>query len=158
VTAQRWWAALDAVPDPEIPVISITDLGIVRALECNGEHLVVTVTPTYSGCPATDVIKDDIHRALRAAGADTVEIRVQLTPAWTTDWLSPAAREALRANGIAPPCARPAPSVRTLDFHPPCPRCGSHRSECLSEFGATPCKSLHRCLECREPFEYFKPI
>ena len=157
---QRAWDALAAVPDPEIPAISITDLGIVRDLACRDGHVTVTVTPTYAGCPATELINAEITRALRAAGADTVDVRTRLSPAWTTDWLSDEAKARLAAYGIAPPQTRAADVAQPLVFRPRirCPHCGSSNSEQLSAFGATACKALHRCLDCREPFEYFKPI
>lgn len=154
------WAVLAAIPDPEIPAISITDLGIVREVECHDDCVDVTVTPTYAGCPATEMIQTDIVRALRAAGASEVAVRLQLSPAWTTDWLSDDARARLAAYGIAPPQERAADVAQPLRFRPRirCPRCGSTQSEQLSAFGATACKALYRCLDCREPFEYFKPI
>ncbi len=159
LAVDRVWAALEGVPDPEIPAISIVELGIVRAVTCEHDTVRVTVTPTYAGCPATDVIREDIEAAVRALGATGVEVNTQLSPAWTTDWLSDAARAKLLAYGIVPPGAH-ADGSHTLHFHPRirCPRCNSPRTEQLSAFGATACKALHRCLECREPFEYFKPI
>jgi len=152
------WQVLATVPDPEIPTLSITELGIVRAVQCVEDVITITVTPTYAGCPATEVIQADIRQALLAAGAVDVRLRTQLTPPWTTDWLSAATRAKLNANGIAPPCSAAASNTHTLVFRPRvlCPRCDSRRTECLSAFGATACKALYRCLECREPFEYFK--
>ncbi len=154
----RAWAALAAVPDPEIPVISVTELGIVREIAVDDDRVRVTVTPTYAGCPATEAIAADIAQALRRAGAAEVVVDTRLSPSWTTDWLSDVAKEKLREYGIAPP-ARGA-SERPLTFQPriPCPRCGGRATERLSAFGATACKALYRCTECREPFEYFKPI
>jgi ring-1,2-phenylacetyl-CoA epoxidase subunit PaaD len=153
------WAALDGVLDPEVPVLSVVELGIVRGLKLEGGHAEVTVTPTYSGCPATEVIRDAIVVALKQAGAEDVDVKTQLAPAWTTDWIGAAAGEKLRAYGIAPPHL--VADARPLRFHPrniACPRCGSTRTERLSAFGATACKALHRCLDCREPFEHFKAI
>ena len=157
IDATAAWQALEAVPDPEIPAISVTELGIVRNVACHDGTVQVTVTPTYAGCPATELIQADITQALMAAGATSVEIRLQLSPAWTSDWLGPEAREKLRACGIAPPASD---GAKPLVFHPriKCPRCGSAQTEQLSAFGATACKAMHRCLACREPFEYFKPI
>ena len=151
------WRVLDAVPDPEIPAISVVELGIVRDVACEDGVVRVTVTPTYGGCPATELINADIRAALVEAGATAGEVNLQLSPAWTTDWLGPAAREKLRACGIAPPASD---GSRPLIFHPriKCPRCGSAHTEQISAFGATACKAMHRCLDCREPFEYFKPI
>jgi ring-1,2-phenylacetyl-CoA epoxidase subunit PaaD len=164
-TMEAIWAALAAVPDPEIPVISVVDLGIVRDVAWRGEELVVTLTPTYSGCPATEVIAADVAAALAAAGVPGARIETRLAPAWTTDWLAPSARKRLAEYGIAPPGLRAA--VQTIDVTGlrlramappvPCPRCGSTRTRELSRFGATPCKAQHRCEDCLEPFDYFKP-
>ena len=154
------WAALDAVLDPEVPVLSVVELGIVRGLRLDGDRAEVTVTPTYSGCPATEVINDSIVAALKAAGASEVAVHMQLAPAWTTDWIGADAHEKLRRYGIAPPhtlAADAAQPVRVLARHIACPRCGSTHTERISPFGATACKALHRCLDCREPFEHFKP-
>ncbi len=152
------WQVLDTVLDPEVPVLSVVELGIVRGVRMEGGRAEVTVTPTYSGCPATEAIRDAIVVALRDAGAHEVQVHTQLAPAWTTDWIGPAAAEKLRAYGIAPPHLR-AGEAR-LRFRPrdiACPRCGSLHTERLSAFGATACKAMHRCLDCREPFEHFKP-
>lgn len=158
------WEMLAAIPDPEIPVISIVELGIVRNVAREDGQVVVTVTPTYSGCPATEMIATDIRRALAEAGVQRYHIATQLSPAWTTDWIAPEARERLRAYGIVPPgkCGATRPiditglrkrEVVTI----PCPRCGSIRTQELSRFGSTPCKAQYRCDDCREPFDYFKP-
>ena len=156
------WAALEQVLDPEVPVLSVVELGIVRDVVMDGATVRVTVTPTYSGCPATEVIQDDIVSALRAAGANDVRVHMQLAPAWTTDWIAPAAADKLRRYGIAPPHVAGMPlAEQPLRFHPRdvmCPRCSSTRTEQLSAFGSTACKALYRCLDCREPFDYFKPI
>ena len=155
------WAVLEQVLDPEVPVLSVCELGIVRAVAVDGGRVRVTVTPTYSGCPATEAIADAIRSALLAAGAEAVQVDTVFTPAWTSDWIGPAAREKLRAYGIAPPHLSEGAAAQPLRFHPrgiACPRCGSARSEQLSAFGGTACKALYRCTECREPFEYFKPI
>jgi ring-1,2-phenylacetyl-CoA epoxidase subunit PaaD len=152
------WALLAQVPDPEIPVISLVGLGVIREVTVDGENVEVVFTPTYAGCPATEVIKADISAALMAAGVVNCRLRMQLSPAWTTDWISPDARTALREYGIAPPASAVSGTTHTLNFVPACPRCGSRRTERLSAFGATPCKALHRCLACAEPFDYFKPL
>jgi ring-1,2-phenylacetyl-CoA epoxidase subunit PaaD len=156
------WAAVGAVPDPEIPVISVVELGIVRDVQVTDDGAVdVTVTPTYSGCPATELIAQDIVAALKAAGAAAVRVRTQLSPAWTTEWIDPAAREKLHAYGIVPPGEHAVNGVQPLRFVPrtlACPRCGSTDTERLSQFGATACKALYRCRACAEPFEYFKPL
>jgi len=162
------WAALDAVPDPEVPAVSVRDLGIVRAVLEHGDGIEVVLTPTYSGCPATEVIAESVRQALIDAGLGPVTVTHRLAPPWTTDWISAAGRARLQAYGIAPPCAaatetaaaaaRPAGTIRIRPLRVVCPRCGSEQTERLSAFGSTACKALHRCLACREPFEYFKPI
>jgi ring-1,2-phenylacetyl-CoA epoxidase subunit PaaD len=160
----RAWHVLEAVSDPEIPVISVVDLGIVRAIERlpDGGGLRVTVTPTYSGCPAMEVISRDIRSALEAAELGPVALVTQRAPAWTTDWISAAGREKLRAYGIAPPSpvlGCPVSSIlASLPASIPCPRCGSENTQRLAQFGSTPCKALYRCNDCAEPFDYFKPI
>jgi len=157
------WATLDAVPDPEVPVLSVRDLGIVReVLEHHDGRLEVVLTPTYSGCPATEVIAGSVREALVAAGLGPVTMTHRLAPAWTTDWISAEGRAKLLAYGIAPPSGIAALAAgNTVRIRPPgvaCPRCGSGDTERLSAFGSTACKALHRCLACREPFEHFKPI
>jgi len=155
------WAVLATVPDPEVPAISLCDLGVVREVLEGEGGLQVVLTPTYSGCPATEVIARSVHEAMDAAGLGPVTVTHRLAPAWTTDWISPAGREKLREYGIAPPGpVQPAGevAVRILPRHVACPRCGSLHTERLSAFGATACKALHRCLSCREPFEHFKPL
>ena len=159
LTSAQAWDILRRVPDPEIPVISVTELGIVRDVQATEEVVDVVVTPTYSGCPATEVIERSIREALLAAGAARVEVTTRLAPAWTTDWIEPDARSKLRDYGIAPPGAL-SDGERPLNFVPrvACPRCSSDDTERLSQFGATACKALYRCRACREPFEYFKPL
>ena len=158
------WAALDAVPDPEVPAVSVRDLGIVRDVREHGDGIEVVLTPTYSGCPATEVIADSVRQALVDAGLGPVTVTQRLAPAWTTDWISAEGRARLLAYGIAPPggAAAVMPGApAAIRIRPPgvaCPRCGSGQTERLSAFGSTACKALHRCLACREPFEYFKPI
>ena len=138
----RVFEILSHVPDPEIPCVSVVDLGIVRDVTDDA----VVITPTYTGCPATLAIEADIRTALDKAGLSALKIQTTLSPPWSTDWISAEGREKLRAYGIAPP-------VKTAVQ---CPRCGSTHTEELSRFGSTPCKSLHRCLDCREPFDRFK--
>jgi ring-1,2-phenylacetyl-CoA epoxidase subunit PaaD len=160
-TVERAWAVLDTVLDPEVPALSLRDLGIVRDVISQGEALEVVLTPTYSGCPATEVITQNVRDALAAAGFGQVTVTQRRAPAWTTDWISDAGREKLRAYGIAPPGGGAAVTTSTVRFRPrdvACPRCGSAETERLSAFGSTACKALYRCLACREPFEYFKPI
>lgn len=160
MTAEQAWEVLARVADPEIPVISVTELGIVRDVRADEDWVEVVVTPTYSGCPATEAIEQSIAAALRAAGANEVRIETRLAPPWTTDWIAPAAQEKLRRYGIAPPGAAAIEGERPVGFVPrvDCPLCGSRDTERLSQFGATACKALYRCRDCREPFEYFKPI
>ncbi|HWP20088.1 MAG TPA: 1,2-phenylacetyl-CoA epoxidase subunit PaaD [Burkholderiaceae bacterium] len=158
---ERAWAALRAVLDPEVPALSVCDLGIVREVHELDGALEVVLTPTYSGCPATEAIERNVIDAIEAAGLGPVRVRLQRAPAWTTDWISEDGRRKLREYGIAPPGAAPAEAtpIRLLPRTPiPCPRCGSTRTERLSAFGSTACKALYRCLACREPFEHFKPI
>jgi ring-1,2-phenylacetyl-CoA epoxidase subunit PaaD len=156
------WAVLAGVPDPEVPALSVIDLGIVRDVILEDGGLQVVLTPTYSGCPATEVIADSVRDALVAAGFGPVSIEHRLAPAWTSDWISEAGRAKLRAYGIAPPSgSAPVGGLATVRLRPrnvECPRCGSLQTERLSAFGSTACKALHRCLACREPFEHFKPI
>ena len=144
------WTWLDDVPDPEIPVISVVDLGIVRGVRWDADTLEVAVTPTYSGCPATTVISFDIDKALRDHGVQDIRIKTQIAPAWTTDWLSDKGRAKLEDYGISPPNAAGGPSH--------CPRCKSTDVEKISQFGSTPCKAQWRCTDCLEPFDYFKCI
>jgi len=155
---QAVWALLAEVADPEIPVLSIVDLGIVRHVRFEADgRLHVGITPTYSGCPATEVIRTAVRTALDAAGYADAALEEVLSPPWTSEWLTSAAHAKLKAFGIAPP-QEPVASPRHL-WHAPlvtCPRCGSRATERLSEFGSTPCKAHYRCGACREPFDYFK--
>ncbi|MCH2163865.1 MAG: phenylacetate-CoA oxygenase subunit PaaJ [Marinovum sp.] len=144
------WTWLADVPDPEIPVVSVVDMGIVRAVDWDDDTLKVTVTPTYSGCPATSVIAMDIETALRDRGIANVALKTQIAPPWTTDWLSDAAHDKLRAYGIAPPSPAGGPTA--------CPHCGSANVSRVSQFGSTPCKAQWRCESCLEPFDFFKCI
>jgi ring-1,2-phenylacetyl-CoA epoxidase subunit PaaD len=158
------WAVLAQVPDPEVPALSLCDLGIVREVMVQGANVQVVLTPTYSGCPATEVIAQSVVDALNAAGFAAVTLTQRLSPPWTTDWMSAEGRRKLRDYGIAPPDGlAPVATSRTspISIRPrnvACPRCASTRTERLSAFGATACKALHRCLDCHEPFEHFKPI
>lgn len=155
------WRVLAHVMDPEVPVVSLVDLGIVREVCCTDGTLDVVLTPTYSGCPATEAIEADVRAALAAAGLGPARVVQRLAPAWSTDWITPAGRAKLREHGIAPPGPVPAEATQPVHFIVPgvaCPRCGAPRTERLSAFGATACKALYRCLACAEPFEYFKPI
>ena len=153
----RAWAVLHGVLDPEVPAISVTDLGIVRDVIEHGDELEVLVTPTYSGCPATEVIAQSVRDAFIAAELGEVTVSRRLAPAWTTDWISDPGRRKLREHGIAPP-GGVSETIRIRPRRIDCPRCGSSDTERLSAFGSTACKALHRCLACREPFEHFKPL
>ena len=159
------WDWLAEVPDPEIPVISLTDLGIIRAVDWQDDTLVVTVTPTYSGCPATAVINLDIENHLREKGVEQIRLERRLSPAWTTDWISEAGREKLRAYGIAPPIEGTRADGQVIarigaltgsNLVVACPRCQSNDTRRVSQFGSTPCKASWVCNSCLEPFDYFK--
>jgi ring-1,2-phenylacetyl-CoA epoxidase subunit PaaD len=166
--ADEVWAILREVPDPEIPVISVVDLGIVRAVDVGAAGCTVTITPTYSGCPAMQVIADAVKDALAAHGLPDAQIVTQLSPAWTTDWMSESGKARLQGYGIAPPAQkvidisglregavkRGPGRLEMPDVA--CPNCGSHHTQLTSQFGSTPCKALYKCLDCREPFDYFK--
>lgn len=149
------WTALEEVKDPEIPVLSVRELGVLRALRREGDRICVVITPTYSGCPAMQTIATEIREALARAGEPEVRIETRLAPAWTTDWIAPQARERLAAWGIAPP--GPA-SEEASGSAPVCPRCRSLETRELSAFGSTACKALWQCRACGEAFDYFKPL
>ncbi len=165
---------LDQVMDPELPVVSVVDLGIVRdacwqvdGADADATTLVVTLTPTYSGCPAAEVIAESIRQCLHAHGVERIELRTRLAPAWSTDWMSAKGRQALRGYGIAPPIgrARDAAPDQVIDIGAllpvrvavPCPLCGTARTRLVSQFGSTASKALYQCRDCLEPFDYFKP-
>jgi ring-1,2-phenylacetyl-CoA epoxidase subunit PaaD len=153
---QRAWDAAARVVDPEIPVLTIADLGVLREVNVSDGHVEVAITPTYSGCPAMNMIALEIELALEREGFSRPKIRTVLSPAWTTDWMSEDGRRKLKEYGIAPP--QPSGSRRALFGvqEVACPQCGSGDTELLSEFGSTSCKALWRCKNCREPFDYFK--
>jgi len=159
-TEARIWELLEEVTDPEVPVLSILDLGIVRHVAVEEEHITVTITPTYSGCPAMNTIATDIRLRLLAEGYTQLTIHNQLSPAWTTDWMTPAGRAKLEAYGIAPPVDGTASGhVLNLfgqDTAVHCPLCKSAHTHLVSQFGSTACKALYQCDDCREPFDYFK--
>ncbi|MES0882131.1 1,2-phenylacetyl-CoA epoxidase subunit PaaD [Roseibium sp. SCP14] len=165
VSTDTVWKWLAEVPDPEIPVLSLIDLGVIRGVEWQGDTLVVTVTPTYTGCPATGIINLDIETKLRSCGIENLRLEQKLSPPWTTDWLSQAGREKLRQYGIAPPVrdtetesvsGRLARLGKGSGLVVACPRCSSENTEKVSQFGSTPCKAAYRCKACLEPFDYFK--
>lgn len=153
--AGRAWAAAAAVLDPEVPVLTIDDLGILREVTVTDTGVEVVMTPTYSGCPAMDAIREDVVRALDAAGFGEVRVHLVLSPAWTTDWISDAGKAALRAYGIAPPSGT-GPVRLTLGVK--CPQCGSLKTREVSHFGSTACKALYVCEDCGEPFDHFKAL
>jgi len=154
------WDVAASVVDPEVPVLTIADLGVLRAVDVDAQGtVVVTITPTYSGCPAMEVIRSDVERALRDAGVADVRVETVLSPAWTTDWMTDEGKAKLRDYGIAPPSPRHhagGPVAITLSVR--CPQCDSPRTREVSRFGSTACKSLWVCEECREPFDHFKAI
>jgi len=146
---------LSSVVDPEIPVLTLQDLGVLRDISVENDSITVTITPTYAGCPAMDTMRADIETTLAEAGYEQVTVQQSLSPAWTTDWMSEAGREKLRAYGIAPPakttCGQATDTIE-------CPQCKSGDVKLISEFGSTACKALYQCQDCREPFDYFKCI
>jgi ring-1,2-phenylacetyl-CoA epoxidase subunit PaaD len=152
------WETAASVLDPEVPVLTIEDLGILRGVEETDAGVVVTITPTYSGCPAMDAIRDDIVSAFAAEGRDDVRVDFTLSPAWTTDWMSDAGKHKLEEFGIAPPQATRGAGPVALSLSLRCPQCGSPDTRELSRFGSTACKSLWVCNACREPFDHFKSI
>ena len=153
---QRAWDAAASVVDPEIPVLTIADLGVLRDVILDGDRVEVAITPTYSGCPAMNMIAIEIELALERAGFRLPKVRTVLSPAWTTDWMSEEGRRKLRAYGVAPPQASSSRRALFGEQAVACPQCGSNNTELLSEFGSTSCKALWRCRSCREPFDYFK--
>jgi ring-1,2-phenylacetyl-CoA epoxidase subunit PaaD len=155
------WSALESVEDPEIPTLSIVDLGLIRSVKPKADGVLeVGLSPTYIGCPATEVIRRSVEGALRNAGVGAFVVTNVLSPAWSSDWITAEGRRKLEVYGIVPP-EKSASSMRDIlrqDRPVACPRCQSTDTECISEFGSTPCKALHRCRGCLEPFEYFKCI
>lgn len=165
VTEAQIWKLLEQVHDPEVPVLSILDLGIVRSVEVStplsegegqGVRITITITPTYSGCPAMDVISMDIRLKLIEHGLRNVTIKQQLSPAWTTDWMTGEGKEKLKAYGIASPQYTKQKTALFEETAVACPRCGATHTERLAEFASTACKAMYRCLECKEAFDYFK--
>lgn len=154
------WAIAAEVCDPEVPVLTVVDLGIVRDIVRNENSVEITITPTYSGCPAMDMIATELKRTFAQKGFTEVKIKTVLAPAWTTDWISEEAKDKLRVYGIAPPEHSTADKNVLLGKpkEVKCPRCGSKHTEMISNFGSTACKALWKCLDCKEPFDYFKCI
>jgi ring-1,2-phenylacetyl-CoA epoxidase subunit PaaD len=151
ISIQNVRELLEKIPDPEIPVITIAELGVLRNVTLEDEKIVVTITPTYSGCPAMKAIEKDILSLLKENGIDA-KIKTVYSPSWTTDWMNDEAKEKLRVYGISPPDRNQEPGTRNVK----CPRCNSSNTELISQFGSTACKALHRCKDCKEPFDYFK--
>ena len=159
ISIKKVYSILEAVTDPEVPVLSIIDLGIVKDVLLNDDEIEVIITPTYSGCPAMDFIKVNIRMVLLQEGYQKIKVTQVLSPAWTTDWMTEQGKEKLKAYGIAPPNS--AQSVCTPDSFQKeeaiqCPRCNSYHTHLISQFGSTACKALYQCLDCKEPFDYFK--
>jgi ring-1,2-phenylacetyl-CoA epoxidase subunit PaaD len=159
ISTEKIWSILEQVNDPEVPVLSVTDLGIVRDVKVDGETVEVTITPTYSGCPAMQLIEWEIKANLIVNGYPNVKVTTVLSPAWTTDWMSEAGKQKLQEYGIAPP--HPTASVCDINLFAKeeaieCPRCHSHHTTLVSRFGSTACKAHYRCEDCKEPFDYFK--
>ena len=155
---ERAWQILEEVKDPEIPVISVVELGVVRNVETDGKKVMVTITPTYSGCPAMHMMEEDIIKALKENGAERVEVKTVLAPAWTTAWITDEAKKKLENYGIAPPAEESADKAALLGKtrQLKCPQCGSKNTVMKSQFGSTACKALFVCNDCLEPFDYFK--
>ncbi|MDZ4752128.1 MAG: 1,2-phenylacetyl-CoA epoxidase subunit PaaD [Flavobacteriales bacterium] len=160
INVDEIWTALGEIEDPEIPVISIVELGVVRDIQWNNDSLEVTITPTYSGCPALKAMEDDIVEVLNEFGIEKFEIKTTLTPAWTTDWINEDAREKLRIYGIAPPLHSTVDKLSLVGRSRSiaCPQCKSTSTSMISQFGSTACKALYKCNDCLEPFDYFKCI
>lgn len=160
ITEDQIWQWMEAVSDPEIPVLSVVDLGIVREVNLEGDHPLIKITPTYSGCPAMNEIEQNIRKKLQEEGLENAEVKTILSPPWTTDWMTERGKEKLRDYGIAPP--QGSSSDKSVLFGKPkkvqCPHCRSENTELVSQFGSTACKALHRCKDCQEPFDYFKCI
>lgn len=155
MTEEEIISIVSEVKDPEIPVLSIADLGILRKVDVSGENIRIEITPTYSGCPAMETIREDIRFALGRFGLKNIEINQSLSPAWTTDWMSKEGKHKLQEYGIAAPMANGC-SLQGEDQPAFCPHCHSEKIELISRFGSTACKALYRCLDCLEPFDYFK--
>ena len=160
VTAEQVWAALDEIPDPEIPVVSLVDLGVIRSVDVHGGHVRVELTPTFLGCPALEAMKRALEQTVAGLGAEA-EVQVIQDDSWSTDKITPAGREKLRASGFAPPAPRQAGTPTLVQLQSEafrCPYCGSKRTRLENIFGPTPCRSLRYCDDCRQPFEQFKTI
>ena len=159
ISIQKIWSILESVVDPEVPVLTVTDLGIIREVKLNEDEVEVIITPTYTGCPAMDMIAMNIRLALIEQGYKNIKITSVLYPAWTTDWMSESGKEKLKAYGIAPPNPKQVVCDTKLFAEEEaiqCPLCNSYHTKLISQFGSTACKALYQCLDCKEPFDYFK--
>ncbi len=158
ISEKEIWTILEEVKDPEVPVVSVIDLGIVRSVKIDDEKINIVITPTYSGCPAMDVISMDIRLKLIEKGYRNVSVQQQLSPAWTTDWMSNEGKQKLKIYGIAPPNPKQqfCSSEMFQQEAVQCPRCNSFHTELISQFGSTACKAMYRCVDCNEAFDYFK--
>lgn len=158
MTKEQIWTILKEVCDPEIPVLSVLDLGIVREVKINDTQLEIIITPTYSGCPAMDMISVNIKATLQSKGIDNVKVTSVWNPAWTTDWITEEGKMKLKAYGIAPPVEGSLDKMALFGENPvvECPRCNSKNTKLLSQFGSTACKAMYQCEDCKEPFDYFK--
>jgi ring-1,2-phenylacetyl-CoA epoxidase subunit PaaD len=152
ITTQQVWQWLAQVPDPEVPVLNVLDLGVVRQVQVTDNHITIAITPTYTGCPAMDMISMNIKLALLQQGAQTVTVTQQLLPVWTTDWITPEGKQKLQDYGIAPPQG----NADNEDTDIICPQCKTTNTQLVSQFGSTACKALYKCNNCLEPFDYFK--
>ena len=155
-TKKRIWQILETVYDPEIPVLSVIDLGIARDVKIGDERIEIIITPTYSGCPAMDVIAINIRIALLKEGFSKIKVLHQLSPAWSTDWMSDAGKQKLQSYGIAPPVGKSFDKNYLENLVVECPLCHSSHTKLISQFGSTSCKAHYQCLDCKEPFDYFK--
>ncbi len=158
LTAERVWQILDEVKDPEIPVVSVVEMGLIRSIGVQAGRLVVTISPTFAGCPALQVIQDEIAERLRLAGEAEVEVRLTYSPPWRSDWITPAAREKLKAFGLSPPPRHAGRLEEALAQAARCPYCDSDDTSLKNDFGATLCRAIYVCNSCRQPFEQFKPL
>lgn len=158
LTEEQVWQALKEVMDPEIPVVSLVDLGVVRDVQVEGDRVTVTMTPTFSGCPALAVMQQALREKVLALGAAEVEVRTVLEPAWSSDWIRPEAREKLRKFGLAPPPVHGGELNIALEEPVACPYCGSYNTTLKNSFGSTLCRAIYYCNACQQPFEQFKPL
>lgn len=156
VSREKILSFLSEIPDPEIPVINIKELGVLRDVIVNGNEVEVVITPTYSGCPAMKQIENDIVSSMKKNGIENIKVKMVYHPAWTTDWITDEAKEKLRKYGIAPPDKTSLDKNSLSGKKRACPHCGSENTEVVSQFGSTACKALYKCLDCKEPFDYFK--